>query len=468
MTANLSELALYPSPWHEDLLPQIRTANETQDKTIVVLDDDPTGSQTVYDTPILTRWKSEEIAEQFRQQVPLLYLLTNSRSLPVDEARELASEVALRLNEAAEETGRNFMVISRSDSTLRGHYPAEVDVIAESLGYAAAIHVLIPAFFEGQRLTVGDVHYVGQGEQFVPAAATPFAQDKAFGYENSNLKDWVEEKTGGRVAASRVRSLSLQTLREGGPVAAARELSELQSGDVCVVNAASYRDLEVAVAALIKFEQTGLPIVYRTAASFVRVRAGLSERTLLGASALGLTQRCGGLTVIGSYVEGSTRQWQTLQESGLADCVEFDVAALLDPTSRKDEITRVLQQIEAAMSSGRDAAVATSRRLVAGDDAQSSLEIGQQISDALAELVSRLDNRPRYIIAKGGITSSDLATEGLQIRQATVLGQIMPGVSVWQAGPESRFPDMPFIVFPGNVGTDESISELVRRLQLPN
>ena len=79
----------------------------------------------------------------------------------------------------------------------------------------------------------------------------------------------------------------------------------------------------------------------------------------------------------------------------------------------------------------------------------------------LIEIVRSLDVQPRYLVAKGGITSSDVATHGLGIKRAMVPGQILPGVPVWRSGTESRYPGMPYIVFPGNVGGPEALVEIV-------
>ena len=77
----------------------------------------------------------------------------------------------------------------------------------------------------------------------------------------------------------------------------------------------------------------------------------------------------------------------------------------------------------------------------------------------------RLTVVPRFIIAKGGITSSDVATDGLDVRRAWVLGQILPGVPVWRLNEESRFPGLPYVVFPGNVGTDDSLARAIEILR---
>ena len=108
--------------------------------------------------------------------------------------------------------------------------------------------------------------------------------------------------------------------------------------------------------------------------------------------------------------------------------------------------------------------LATSRELVTSGDAAASLDIGNRVSAALVEIVRRLEVRPRYLIAKGGITSSDLATKGLGVKRALVRGQLLPGVPVWELGPETRFPGLPYIVFPGNVGGPSALTDAVQGL----
>ena len=70
---------------------------------------------------------------------------------------------------------------------------------------------------------------------------------------------------------------------------------------------------------------------------------------------------------------------------------------------------------------------------------------------------------PRFIIAKGGITSSELATGALAIKRARVLGQILPGIPVWQPDSSSNYAGGAYVVFPGNVGDDAA---LLRALEI--
>jgi uncharacterized protein YgbK (DUF1537 family) len=545
-------------PWPEDLLPSIRERVAASRRTVVVLDDDPTGTQTVYDTPVLTVWGVETLAAEFRAGTALFYILTNSRSLAPAAAAELNREIAENLLQAAQIAGRGvervgssdggvtcvsphpdplpeererptdralservpgtggrtsslplpkgegrgegegdvrglavlprsstasqghrFTVISRSDSTLRGHYPVEVDVLAEVLGLRDAVQLICPFFEEGGRFTIDDVHYVAEGDRLVPTAETPFARDASFGYTKSNLREWVEEKTGGRVQASAVASLSLDTIRGGGPQAVTGQLLSLEPGSVCVINAVTMRDLEVVVAGLLEAEEQGRTFLARTAASFVRARAGLEKQPLLGAAASqppmaggrnAAIPATGGLVVVGSYVPKTTEQLTHLLEHGRIERIELCVEQLLDAVARAKAIEGTLSVLDAHLAGGHDVVLFTSRKLVTGRDAAQSLAIGSQVSAALVEIVQRLRTPPRFLIAKGGITSSDVATQALGVKRALVLGQILPGVPVWKLGDESRFPGLNYIVFPGNVGGRDALTEVIGRAasQPPN
>jgi uncharacterized protein YgbK (DUF1537 family) len=147
--------------------------------------------------------------------------------------------------------------------------------------------------------------------------------------------------------------------------------------------------------------------------------------------------------------------------------IELNVDKILSPQNRDEEIRRSVEFVENALSQGQEAVVYTSRKLITGTDNESSLSIGRQISQGLVEIVSSMCVRPLYILAKGGITSSDIATQGLGIVRAQVLGQILSGVPVWRSGPESKFPDMPYVVFPGNVGSTDAITEVVQSFREP-
>ncbi|WDQ15249.1 four-carbon acid sugar kinase family protein [Rhodopirellula sp. P2] len=448
----------------ESLLPKIRENNQRSNRKIVVLDDDPTGTQTVYDTPVLTTWGVDELAAALKSPADLFYVLTNSRSLTEPDAVRLAEEIGKNLTEAARQAQQGFVVVSRSDSTLRGHYPAEVDAIASAVGTTDAVHVIAPFFLQGGRFTIGDVHYVAEEDRLIPAAETPFAKDAAFGFQNSDLKRWVAEKHHGKLEASQIVSVGLNELRSSDLTPLQSRLAELPPGSVCIVNAVSMRDIEAFVFAAQSAEQQGQTFVYRTAASFVQAFAGLEPRDLLRANEMVDEGSQTGLVVVGSYVPKTTEQLKCLldSESNLTSIV-MDVDRLLE-----DESDSYLQEIVTAVNDGlqqSNVVLSSSRKLVTGTDAAASLAIGNQVSKALVSVVGSLTQRPRFLIAKGGITSSDVATKGLRAKHALVLGQILPGVPVWKMPADSHLPGIAYVVFPGNVGGPNALLEAFQKLK---
>jgi uncharacterized protein YgbK (DUF1537 family) len=472
--------------WAEDLLPAIQAKVREAGRKVVALDDDPTGTQTVHGVAALTQWPVERLVEELERPEPVFYLLTNSRSLAKAEAEALNTITGERLRQAQEEAGRKIAVISRSDSTLRGHFPGEVAALAGGLGEAFDAWLVAPCFPEGGRYTVDDVHYVAEGEWLVPAGQTEFARDRSFGYRSSNLREWVAEKSGGAVRAEQVATISLADLRQGGPAEVTEKLLRLPRGSVCAANAVTYRDLEVLVLGLLEAEARGKRYLYRTAASFVRVRAGITPRALLTRAELNLPATGAGLVIAGSYVPRTSAQLEALFHQTKIRAVEVRVRRLLDADTRAGEIERARAAANRYLAAGEDTVVFTSRELVhaagqlpaaidlpaaevlpaAGETSEeANLAIGREISNGLVEIVRGLKTRPRYLLAKGGITSSDVVTRGLGIQRAVVLGQVLPGVPVWQGGAESRFPGLVTIVFPGNVGGPDALVRIVKEMR---
>ena len=463
-THPLSKAAVFgalPPVWPDDLLASNRAAAAAS--TLVVLDDDPTGTQTVSNIVVITAWDLPTLQAELAAAPACFYILTNSRSLTADASRALHRELAANLRTASAATQRPIVIASRSDSTLRGYYPLETDTLADVLGPFDAT-LITPYFEAGGRYTVDDTHYVAEGDRLVPAAETPFARDAAFGYRHSHLPSWVEEKTAGRVPATEVASISLDLIRRGGPVAVAEKLRALPRGSVCVVNAAAPRDMEVVAAATLAAEQSGSRFLYRTAAAFVAARIGQSPHGVLSSTAFTTETTHGGLVIVGSYVPKTTTQLQALLANNRLTAIELPVTDLLEPTSRASTLAHAIAAMNRAIAAGHDTVVYTSRTLITSTDPVASLDIGRRVSDALITVVQSLTVTPRYLIAKGGITSSDTATRGLGVRRALVLGQAIPGVPVWQLGAESKYPGLGYVVFPGNVGADTALADLVARL----
>jgi len=469
-------LATLPAEWPGiDLRDRIREATVASGRRVVVLDDDPTGTQTVHSLPVVTGWEPETLVAAWDESETAFYVLTNSRRYPLEEAAAMNRHIARNLAQVTRERNVEPVVVSRSDSTLRGHYPGEVSALRGALEAELGIGydgiVVVPFFLEGGRFTINDVHWVQEGEWLTPAAQTEFAQDPTFGYRHSDLREWVAEKTRGEVEAEAVVSVGLEAVREGGSDAITDLLSRVAGRRVVVVNAATYRDLEVFVWGMMQAERQGKRFLFRSAASFVKVRGGVPDRGLLRYSELypmGREDEIGGLTVAGSYVQRTTEQLnQVLKQDGMLG-VELHVVQVLadkrhpNGEGRAREISRVLERIGEGLRHGRDVVLYTTRELVVPAGAP-QLSVAQQVSGALVEIVRRLSLAPSYLIAKGGITSSDVATDGLGVRKAQVLGQIVPGVPVLRLGPESKYPGLPYVVFPGNVGGPDA---LVRTVQI--
>ncbi len=465
-------LASLPPIWPEELAEGIRDAVRQGARKLMVLDDDPTGTQTVYDIPVITEWSVERLESELQDSSTAFYVLTNSRSISETDAVALHQSIAANLRtavarlEAAGVSPPTLSIVSRSDSTLRGHFPAEIDALQAALGPYDAVF-LIPYFAAGGRLTIDDVHYVAQGDWLLPAAMTPFARDAVFGYRSSHLREWIAEKTAGRVSADDVASIGLDELRRAGPATVLQRLRELPAGSICVVNAVVERDLEVFVRGLLDAEAEGRRYLFRTAASFVAARLGLAPRPLLDGKTLQFGATNGGLTVVGSYVPCSSEQLQQLLDGESVVPIELDVPSLLDVNRREETERAATTDINRHLGASRDVVLYTSRQLITRAGAEANLEKGRIVSEAIVRIVRRLDLPPRYLIAKGGITSSDVATRALGVRRALVLGQILPGVPVWRLGPETAYPGLPYVVFPGNVGGPDALAKVVAMFQRP-
>jgi uncharacterized protein YgbK (DUF1537 family) len=443
------------APWPQDPLPEL--ARRAAGRPAVVLDDDPTGTQTLRDVSVLTAWDAVSIERHLND--PVVFLSTNSRALDEADAIAVTADAATHARQAASITWRPVTFISRSDSTLRGHFPAEVDALAEAAGMPEARVLLAPYFGEGGRVTIDDVHYLERDGTRTPVADTEFARDATFGYRSSNLRDWVAEKyaSAGR-AAPMITSLPLDVVRNRGPEAVAEALRALPSGGVAIANAEVDRDIEVVALGSVLAEEHDLPLVARTAASYVRARAGRAPAPLLTAAELDTDGP--GLIVVGSHVETTSLQLEHLLQGDSVVAHELAVDALLaGGTTTELAISSAAAALDAAFALGRIGVVSTPR--VRHDV---GLDGGRAISSALVEVVRRVGTRPGWVLAKGGITSYDVATRGLDMREARVAGQLLAGVPVWIGGQGSRWPGTPLVVFPGNVGSVDALASVVASL----
>lgn len=443
-------------------------AARAADLVLVVLDDDPTGTQSVADLPVLTRWEADDLDWALAQDAAAVYVLTNTRSLAAADAEARNREVVSVAIDAAQRAGKRVSFVSRSDSTMRGHFPLETDVLAAAIaergGTAPHLTMLIPAFPDAGRITVDSVHYWMVDGEATPVGETPFAADATFGYRSSNLRDWVEEKTLGRIRRDDVAALTLDVIR-AGTAAVTAFLRSLQPGTVVVVDVVDEHDMRQVALALHALDREGVTSLLRIGPPYLRAHIGQEIAEPVTPDRIDFANQRGGLVVVGSHVPLTTAQLQALQaDRPDTVTIELDVPSLIDERRESH-----LQQQAAAVASAIELGtviVHTSREVVTGADGAESLEIARRVSAGLVELVARVLEiaPPRFVIAKGGITSSDVASEALQIRRAQVVGPMLPGiVSLWQpqVGPAVG---IPYVVFAGNVGTEQSLALVVRTL----
>jgi uncharacterized protein YgbK (DUF1537 family) len=266
---------------------RIRAVNAAAGRRIAVLDDDPTGSQTVHDVSVVTVFEADEYAAGLAAPGSTCFILTNTRSLSEDTAVELNTSVSTSLFTLGQSFGGPMEVISRGDSTLRGHVIAEIQAIdgarhrVTGAGFDGVL--MIPSYFEAGRFTAGDIHWANVSGKLTPAGDTEFAQDATFGYKSSNLRDFIAEKSGGTITADEVHSITLDDIRLGGPSRVAEILVGVTGGAFVVVNAADYADLEIVVLGLLEVQEHGRSFGYRSGPSFVRALAGLEPQEPLAA-----------------------------------------------------------------------------------------------------------------------------------------------------------------------------------------
>ncbi len=426
---------------------------------IIVLDDDPTGSQTVHSCLLLTRWDVATLKTALADAAPLFFILTNTRGMDAERAAAVTREACVNLKAALADHTGPVLFVSRSDSTLRGHYPVETDTMNDVLGPFDAT-LLTPAFFEGGRITRDSTHYLMVDGKPVPTHETEFAHDSVFGYTTASLPDYVAEKTAGRVAAEAVARLTLADLRAGK---AGSWLAALHDNRVGVVDGESADDYRKFADAVLAAAAAGKRLLFRSAASLLTALAKLPPQPVAAESFASLVRdRQPGAIVVGSHVARTTAQLTALlKERGVVG-LPLDVARL--PGARAARVDELTASIAHAHARGLTPVVFTSRAELKFASAAERLAFGESVSGTLMDVVKRLPTTLGFLISKGGITSNDVLSTGLALTASRVLGQILPGVTVVQTPPWHRLPQIPVVIFPGNVGGDGALAEAYRRL----
>lgn len=414
-------------------------------KKIIVLDDDPTGIQTAHDVIAYTKFDKESLKEALNNPYQLVFLSTNSRSLTEQETVNLHLDILNNLFIAKKETGVDFEIISRGDSTLRGHYPIETETIAKVYkenGIEVDGEIICP-FLNGIRKTVNDIHYVLKDSTWIPCGESEFAKDETFAYKSSDLKDYVEEKYG-----EKKNFLSISPEDKIDDIV--KSLENVVHGTKIIVNATKADDIEHFCLALKQVKDKNF--TYRTAANFVKSYAEINDKDLLKMSDLMSDTSCGSLIIAGSHVSKTSEQLNNLLSQ-----VEFEVIETKtnDPQSAK--------KMNELLETGKNVLVQTPRELIRlSDDPYQRLMNSRKMSKDFTSILKSLEVKPKVIISKGGITSYDVLANGLMCSKYYVLGQTLPAVPVCKLlnGPNEG---CIVVVFPGNVGDKNSLVQLFEK-----
>lgn len=430
---------------------------------IIVLDDDPTGSQTVHSCLLLMKWDLDTLKLGLTDAAPIFFVLTNTRAMPPDQALATTEAVCCNLKQALAETQtQDFLVVSRSDSTLRGHYPIETDAIAATLGPFDA-HFLTPAFFEGGRFTRDSIHYLVVNGVPTPVHETEFANDSVFGYRYSYLPDYVAEKTQGRIQASAVERFLLEDIRSG----VLDRLMALHDNQCVAVDAETQADMNRFAQDVLTASGQGKRFLFRSAASLLTALAALPPQPV-AAEAMAQYVRNGkpGAVIVGSHVKKTTEQLEALLKVEGTVPIEIDVAQLLKaPDAHQTLLKQALEQSHQAHQEQKTPVVFTSRQELSFDDTQTRLDFGVAVSTLLMDILRGLPAEIGFLISKGGITSNDTLSAGLALTSARLLGQILPGVSVVKTPDDHpQFSALPVVLFPGNVGDQQALAAAYQRL----
>ncbi|MEH2064233.1 MAG: four-carbon acid sugar kinase family protein [Nostoc sp.] len=439
----------------------------TNKPKIIVLDDDPTGSQTVHSCLLLMHWDVETLRIGLQDDSPIFFVLTNTRSLTPESAASVTKEVCQNLKIALNAEGiDDFLIVSRSDSTLRGHYPIETDAIAQELGPFDA-HFLVPAFFEGGRITRDSVHYLIIGGVTTPVHETEFARDSVFSYHHSYLPKYVEEKTQGGISGETVERFLLADIRAGS----LSRLLKLSGNQCAVVDAETQDDLNRFAVDILAAASQGKRFLFRSAASILTALAALPPQPIAAENmAQYVRQGKPGAVIVGSHVKKTTQQLEALLQLEGTVGIEVNVARLLDDGANQSValLTEIKESTRAVHEAGKTPVVYTSRQELNFKDVKTRLEFGEKVSGLLMDIVRGLPSDIGFLISKGGITSNDVLSNGLALTSARLLGQVLAGCSmVLTSSDHPQFPDLPVVLFPGNVGDADALGTVYQRLTVP-
>jgi len=434
----------------------------------VILDDDPTGIQTIHGCLLLTCWEPDYLKKALQDNLSFFYILTNSRAYAPHKVKNMISEIMRNILKVNQILNYQIVFISRSDSTLRSHFPLEINTILQyweiSIDKKVDAIFMIPAFFEGNRITYNNIHFIRSKAYDTPTDQTEFAKDSVFHYSSSYLPVYIEEKTKYHIKAKQVQSISLSLLQPDHEKELYTYLSNLQNRQMVIVNATNYKQLNIFSESVLYMMKKGKNFLFQSAASLVKSLTKNPDQTLLSHQII--SKKGPGLFIIGSYVNQTTRQLQVLLKNMSVVPLEISVNKLMIKKNYFNYLFIIRQKIIQTMQANKTPVVFTTRKEIFPNSKKERILLGQKISIFLSELVKKLPVQPSYLVAKGGITSHQILSEGLLVKQSRVLGQILPGVPVISLPHTHQYPNLPFIIFPGNVGDENALVDIFHILNI--
>ncbi len=436
----------------------------------VVIDDDPTGSQTVHDCLLLLKWDCSTLVKGFESKSNLFFILANTRSLSENDAKLTIEEICKNLKKviASQAYEEEIIFISRGDSTLRGHNFLEPSALNSCLGpFDATFH--IPAFIEGKRLTINGSHFIDK----TPINQTIFARDKIFGYETSNVKNLLFQKSKSQINIEDIQNLlfsDIAILNDEENNIVFKKLKNLNKNKHVIVDIENYSQLNKFTLVIKKLTKQK-KFLFRTAASFI---SSISEKKSVPKvetffSNLRIRNKeksfLPGLIIVGSYVELSTLQLKNLLEISNCNPIELDVFEFFKITSSENNHkqrnlfkNKFLKEIRFSFEKGKTPVFFTSRKIISLDYSE-QFNLYNQLSCFIAELVADLKYEIGYLISKGGITTNMILSNGLNADYVYLEGQILTGISVVTCNLKND-ERLPIVTHPGNIGTKDSLAKI--------
>ncbi len=448
---------------------------------IIIIDDDPTGSQTVNNCLLLLKWDYETLFKGLKNKSNLLFILANTRALSANNAQLRLEEICLSLKYALDYLGFNkkeYIIISRGDSTLRGHNFLEPYIINKLLGpFDATFH--IPAFIEGNRITINGKHFVNN----IPADETIFAKDEIFGFKTNDIKELLYQKSNQKLNLNKIQNLNLndlEILETDKKNKVYKFIEGLKENSHVIVDSINYSYLD-KFSSVIKQLSKNKRFLFRTAASFINSISEINNKKKedLYYSQLRIknikNKFLSGLIVVGSSVNLTTLQLNKILKIKIFKSIKLDVANFYTIYKSGDNFNQIkslkksiIHSIRLNLKQEYIPVLFTSREIISFDDKNEALSFHNYLSLFIAEIVSELKFEIGYLISKGGLTSNTILSKGFNVNFVYLEGQILPGISLVTLSIQDYIKRFPIVTFPGNIGDETSLLKVLEVIENKN